>query len=275
MFIKFLGSGSAFVLGKENYQSNILISKEVKNIEREIVTKHLLYDAGTTIPEALNYFDMTPQDLDIVYISHLHADHAGGIEYLAFKTYFEQFPFGQKKINLVCHKSILFNGWDNTWKGGLQSIQGMTNSLESYFWTHYLESNDEFDFHGTLMKPIQTVHVVDDRMINPIYGLMFDHEKETVFITGDSQFAPNQMLTYFHMADIIFHDCEFAEYPNSVHAQFHQLKTLSEDTKKKMWLYHYSLGDKHIWELEQEVLAAGFAGIVRKGQEFKIGKENV
>jgi len=70
-------------------------------------------------------------------------------------------------------------------------------------------------------------------------------------------------------ADVIFHDCEFAEYPNSVHAQFHQLKTLSEDTKKKMYLYHYSLNGKTYEELEQEVLKAGFAGLVKRGQKFK------
>ena len=273
MKITFLGSGSAFSLAEENYQSNILISTEDKN---------LLYDCGTTIPEALNAKGMKPQDLDAIYISHLHADHAGGIEYVAFKTFFEVFAFGKTefgsmKPNLYGHSTILSEGWDNTWKGGLQSIQGQTNSLETYFDTHYMESNDDFNFHGISVQPIQTVHVVDNRMINPSYGIMVQERKDThegtiygerVFISGDSQFAPNQMLTYFKQADVIFHDCEFAVYDNSVHAQFHQLKTLGEDTKKKMYLYHYSLSGKTFEELEAEVLDAGFAGLVKRGQEF-------
>jgi len=272
--IKFLGSGSAFVLGKENYQSNIIISDDEDN--------KLLYDCGTTIADALDFQDLKPQDIESIYISHLHSDHAGGIEYMAFKTYFEVFEFGKTefgsmKPNLLAHKSILENGWDNTWKGGLRGIQGQTNSLETYFNTSYMEHNDDFYFHNISVKPIQTVHVVDDRMINPSYGLMvqrinrkvdgYDRGKK-VFISGDSQFSPNQMLTYFNQADEIFHDCEFANYPNSVHAQFHQLCGLPSLIKEKMYLYHYMLKGKSFEELEATVLKAGFKGLVKRGQEF-------
>ena len=287
MKIKFLGTGSAFALGKENFQSNVLISKEI-NVDESLpvfsgdaltktsqVTKRLLYDAGTTLPDALDAYDLKPQDLDSVYISHLHADHAGGVEYLGFKTYFECFNFGksgfgQMKPKLYGHQTILKEGWDHTWSGGLASIQGQTNTLETYFDTTYMDSNDSFDFYGTEIRPIQTVHVVDDRMINPSFGIMFKDNDINVFISGDSQFAPNQMLTYFGQADLIFHDCEFAEYPNSVHAQFHQLQTLPDNIKKKMWLYHYMLNGKTFEELNQEVIDAGFAGLVKKGQEFTV-----
>lgn len=270
MRIKFLGSGSAFVLAEENYQSNILISKD---------DKHLLYDAGETVSEALNHYGMIPQDLDSIFISHLHGDHSGGIESIAFKTYFQVFNFGKTEFGsmrpkLFGHHSILRDGWDTSWKGGLQSIQGETNTLESYFKTFYMKDNDHFSFQGTEMRPIQTVHVVDNRRIVPSYGLMFNEDDTTVFITGDTQFAPNQMLTYYAQADLIFQDCEFAEYPNSVHAQFHQLQNLDKGTKAKMWLYHYSLGQKTYEELEQEALDAGFAGLVKKGQEFFTGDVN-
>jgi len=286
MKIKFLGSGSAFVLGKENYQSNILLSKDTEvrkkidtpagmpgMIQRNIETKHLLYDVGTTIPDALDEAGLKPQDLDSIYISHLHGDHAGGIEYIAFKTYFEVFNFGKTEFgsmrpNLYAHKSILFNGWDKTWRGGLESIQGQTNTLETYFDTEYMSNNDTFEFYGTEIRPIQTVHIVDNRSIVPSYGLMFEDDDKTVFISGDSQFAPNQMLTYFQQSDIIFHDCEFAEYPNSVHAQYRQLLELDSHTRAKMYLYHYMLGSKTYNEVNQMVQEDGFAGLVKKGQEF-------
>ena len=50
-----------------------------------------------------------------------------------------------------------------------------------------------------------------------------------------------------------------------------------------MWLYHYSLQDKTYLELETMVLEAGFAGLVKRSQEFdskdlynqlKINKQN-
>jgi len=289
MQIKFLGSGSAFTLAEENYQSNILITKSVEDIKTSIASmgaanamyegvksdKHLLYDAGSTLAESLNAQGLVPQDLDSIYISHLHDDHAGGIEYIAFKTYFEVFKFGKTefgsmKPKLYGHNSILLEGWESCWKAGLQSIQGEVNSLDSYFDCTYLKDNDSFDFYGTEIQPIQTVHVVDNRRIVPSYGLMINGDEKKAFISGDSQYAPNQMLTYFGQADIIFHDSEFAEYPNSVHAQFHQLCTLPLDIKRKMWLYHYSLSGKTYEELETETLDAGFAGLVKRGQEFNI-----
>jgi hypothetical protein len=75
---------------------------------------------------------------------------------------------------------------------------------------------------------------------------------------------------FYAEADIIFHDCKIANYPNSVHAQLHQLETLTEDVKSKMWLYHYSLNDKSYEELNEEIKAKGFAGLVKEGQEFII-----
>ena len=279
MKIKFLGSGSAFVSAKENYQSNILIEwlEEVKirekdeNIIRvEKQSRRLLYDAGMTIPMALEDAGLTPNDLHAVFISHLHADHAGGVEYLAFKTYFSSYPFGKNKKLLIGNNFVLDEGWDYTWKGGLRSIQNQRNTLETYFDTMYLKQNEKFKIFGKQFEPIQTVHIVDDRAIVPSYGLRFKGGKKKVFITGDTQFSPNQLLSFYQSVDVIFHDCEFANYPNSVHAQFHELCKLPENIKKKMYLYHYMLGDKKYVEVEKEVLNNGFAGLVKRGQEFEV-----
>jgi len=84
----------------------------------------------------------------------------------------------------------------------------------------------------------------------------------------EKQKIKKEITEAWDKAEVIFHDCEFAEYPNSVHAQFHQLKTLNVETKRKMWLYHYSLGARTYEELESEVIEAGFAGLVKRGQEF-------
>ena len=272
MRIKFLGSGSAFVLAHENYQSNVLISTDVVEIsdagDKQIASKHLLYDAGSTINESLHAAGMKSKELDSIFISHLHDDHAGGIETIAFQTYFGQMPFGEKKVKLLGHQQILSDGWDKCWRVGLESIQGQVNTLESYFDTCYLQNNDDFDFYGIDIRPVQTVHVMDNRRIVPSYGLIITSGKTQVYLSGDTQFAPNQILTYFGQVDWIFHDCEFADYPNSVHAQFHELQRLPDKIRAKMYLYHYSLNGKTVEELEKEVTDAGFAGLVKRGQEF-------
>lgn len=112
MQITFLGSGSAFVNSNENYQSNILIAKNGET---------LLFDAGTTINDALFDLNIPVEMIHNIYISHLHADHAGGIEYLAFKRYFSQMPFGINKAKLIGNVKILTDGWKHTWSGGIKN----------------------------------------------------------------------------------------------------------------------------------------------------------
>lgn len=264
MKIQFLGSGSAWVFAEENYQSNMIISTEVGG-----KTKNLLFDCGTTIPEALNHFGTEVQDLDGIFVSHLHADHIGGIEYVAYRNYFEQTPFGKNKINLYANKTILQDGWNYCWKGGMESVQGQRNTLESYFDTHYLEEDEIIDFYGINITPVKAIHVVNDEEVVPTYGI-FVEGKQKAFITGDSSFSPALFDNMYKEADVIFQDCEFNSYPNGVHAQFHELCDLKEEIKEKMWLYHYSLKGQDIKYLEELAISKGFAGLVRRGDEFDL-----
>ena len=290
MELLFLGSGSAFVSADENYQSNILITKrncveqqqtgnllmtDPPQIETKLVnvgTKRLLFDAGTTIQESLLNQELKVEDIDSIFISHNHADHNGGMEYIGFKRFFGTCPFGKNIPKLYGNVEVIKELWKHSLKAGMSSMQGQRNTLSTYFKVNKIAPNKMFNFYRTAMEPIQTVHVVDDKRIVPSYGLMIPGEvlDGKIFITGDTQFAPNQMITYYQNSILIFQDCEFADYPNSVHAQFHQLCELSSTIKEKMWLYHYMLNDKTLEELENLVLKNGFAGLVKRGQEFEI-----
>ena len=263
MKITFLGSGSAFVLSKENYQSNILIETDDND--------RLLFDAGTTIPDALNDLGYTVNSFDSIFISHNHADHVGGLEYIGFKKYFSTFPFGSDKPTLISHHQVMDELWDTSLKGGMRSLQGKSATLDTYFTPVYLKDSDYFKISDDLRAEIiQTIHVIDDRRFMPSYGLMLVQESinNRIFITGDTQLAPNQMMTFYEQADVIFHDCELAEYPNSVHAQYHELNTLPEKIKAKMWLYHYIFNEDYS-ELPDAV-ADGFLGFVKRGDVFEL-----
>lgn len=291
LVITFLGSGSAFCLAEENYQSNVLITTKIEElidnlpnksiINRKEIKKHFLFDAGATIADALHTARVNIDDINMIFISHQHADHIGGLESIAFKRYFGKFPFGQNKPHIVGNADILSDTWHDSLKGGLQSIQGEVNSLESYFECTYLEDNGSFEFHGIKIEPVQTLHSINNRSVVPSFGIIINGNKR-ILITGDTQFAPNQMRTFYEQVDVIFQDCEFKEYPKSIHAQFHELCTLPDEVRARMWLYHYTLkiGEKaaedgymeNIYESfedrEKTVLEAGFAGLVKRGQVF-------
>lgn len=77
MILRTLGTGNAFA--KKNWQSNFLITNN---------GKHLLIDCGTYCWLAAEEVGITTADIDAVFISHIHADHVGGLEELAFTTVF-------------------------------------------------------------------------------------------------------------------------------------------------------------------------------------------
>ena len=118
MIIKFLGSGSAFTMS--NFQTNMMLVKGQKK---------LLIDAGTDLRFSLFEAGMSYKDVDDVYISHLHADHAGGLEYLAFCRYFDP---SCNKPNLWVSKVLSESLWQNTLSGGLGSVQNKIMKLSDY-----------------------------------------------------------------------------------------------------------------------------------------------
>jgi len=280
MKITFLGSGSAFVPMSENFQSNIIFEKTKTETQysssenntvalgEKKITHRLLMDAGTHIQESLLSQNLDAIDIDAIFISHLHGDHCHGLEYIGFKTFFIP-EFGTNKPKLMANNKILDKLWNETLKGTMGSMNGSRCTLDTYFNNVRIKPRDGFQFAGTEFSLIQVPHVIDDYEEVPAYGLKFKEDNVKVFITGDCQFDFWRMIGQYEDADIIFHDCEMLEYPNSVHAQFNQLKEIPLQYKEKMWLYHYMLYGKTFEELEKEVLEAGFAGLVKRGQSFE------
>ena len=254
MKITFLGSGSAFCL--ENFNSNVLLENEGKK---------LLIDCGGDIRWSLNEKKLKLTDIDAVYISHSHADHSNGLEGLAFSTYFSKTANGDPKPKLFGQKELLNDLWSKTLCGGLASIQTIDATLDTYFEVNGVENNGSFDFAGINFKIVQTVHVVADKTFVKSFGLIFTtpNNNKKVFYTSDTQFCPAQIKDFIKKSDIVFHDCETSKYPSNVHAHYEDLKALPEDTKKKMWLYHYNDGEL------PDAKKDGFKGFVDKGQEFE------
>jgi len=229
MKLIFLGTGSAFTT--LNYQTNILIQKNGKNF---------LIDAGSDIRFSLKNVGLSYKDIDSVYVSHLHADHAGGIETLAFCSFFD--PSRKESITLYGSGDVLTRGWDTCWKGGLESIQGYLQKLSDYFKCVYtITPNANFYWENIKFIPVQVVHIMNGYSIVPSWGLMA-HDEDTnkkVFFTTDTQYCPHQINDFYNMADVIIQDCETSPFRSGVHANYEDLKDLPENVKQKMILVHY------------------------------------
>jgi len=249
MKLQFVGSGSAFTLN--NYQSNMLI--EAENGAR------LLIDCGADVRFALRDLGLSYRDIDTVYISHLHSDHVGGMEWLGFTRKFDP---SCPKPRLFISRYIKSELWSNVLAGGMLSLQGEVADLDTYFEVHTIPKNQGFAWEGVDFQLVQAVHIMSGFHLAPSFGLIFTVHNITTFLTTDTQFSPAQITDFYNMADLIFHDCETAPFKSGVHAHYESLYTLPAEVKKKMWLYHYQDGPL------PDARADGFLGFVKKGQIF-------
>lgn len=251
MKLKFIGNGGAFApMSRGN--SNMLITENGKN---------MMVDFGTTAPYILrDELKIDLNTIDLVYISHAHADHCGGLEFFAFSRYFMPKLEGgiinyKVKPNLVLSDNIEKSLWENTLKGGLEILEGKKSTLNDYF--NVFPVSRGFGWQNLTFDLVKTPHIMDS------YGLFINTGKNKVLITTDTSFNPSGLEKCYNEATVIFHDTETLSFKTGVHANYMDLKTLPYNIKKKIWMYHY--GEKiSSWRED------GFAGFVEKGQEFDL-----
>ncbi len=252
MRLIFLGTASAFVTDPQNYQSNMLLQTGDGH--------SLLIDCGADARRSLHAMGFGANDIDSVYISHLHADHVGGLEWLAFSRKFDEQSPG--KPGLYLNEDLVKPLWDHSLSGGLSSLSDEPSHLSAFFEVHSVSHDNEFTWRNLHFTLVESQHINSKFVRMPSYGLFFCANKHPVFITTDSQFQPEILDHYYRQAELIFQDCETSPHFSQVHAHYDQLKNLDAAIKSKMWLYHYNQ------ECLPDAQSDGFLGFVKPGQIF-------
>lgn len=247
----FLGSGSAFTLGTDNFQSNMFLISD--NGEK------LLIDCGTDIRFSLNAASFTYRDVTDIYISHLHSDHIGGLEYVGFNSKFDP---QCSKPTLYLSEAISKKIWDSL-SGGMAYLQGEEANIDTFYNIQAIGSENYFYWQNIKLNLVKVIHVDTKTSIMPSYGLFFQVNQKNILITTDTQLCLDVLEPYYKLADFIFHDCEISTFPTGVHSHYQELVTLSWEIKAKMWLYGYQPLPL------PNAKADGFLGFVKGGDVFK------
>ena len=288
MKITVVGCGNAF--SSNNFNQSFLIEEDGRK---------LLIDCGYQVPNALAFQNIDFKEIDDIYVSHLHADHIGGLEYFAFLRYdwaTKPRVAPETAPRLIGNKHLLENLWDKSLRGGLESMEGFVADINTFYQTLPIEPNEAFEWQGWTVNLIQQIHIMSGSVIMPSFGIMFSKEgHESVYFVTDSQHcSPRQIEDFYTAADMIFQDCECMgvnmkdhEYlfGSGVHANYGQLCgwdsansiKLSAEIKAKMWLSHYQdfvdhgkdmFGNDVDWD--KEIENEGFPGRVKVGMKFEI-----
>lgn len=251
MKLTFLGVSSALADG---YNSNILIDFPTGET--------LLFDCGMDIKFSLKSANRKVEEIDAVYISHLHADHCAGLEWLGYYSYF----ISKKKIKLFIHESM-FCQLRSMLSPGMDRVEGREASLSDFFDINVIKniSGMFFAFSKNIFRLKERIHVTSSIGTMFSYGLTIDNinrsgmDEAEVFISSDSKEVSIEDCMW------LFHDCDFYNL-HGVHADYNVLIRLPENIKRKIWLYHHH----NQFDKMPDVKADGFAGVVKQGQIFEI-----
>ncbi|MCI3921473.1 MBL fold metallo-hydrolase [Paenibacillus sp. TRM 82003] len=216
--IQMIGTGSAFA--KRYFNNNAIVT---------VNGYRLLIDCGITAPYALHQLGTALPDLDGILITHIHGDHVGGLEEIAFRMKF----IHQDKLTLFVPSTIERTLWESTLKGGMDEGDGHIE-LSHYFDVTTLNANEPTQVHeGFTLELIPTEHIPG----KPSYAVLLN---ETVFYSSDMIFAPDLLndLTTSGRCKHILHDCQLTGH-GQVHTTLQELLTLPESMQERIWLMHY------------------------------------
>lgn len=220
MKIKIIGADSAF----DGLNTSFFF--------RDDLNRGVLVDCGFTVYPELNRLGML-NDIDVVLISHLHADHTGSICTLAVKRRLQ----GQK---------IIVGGTDVS---GLFREQGV-------FPNDFIPLYPDDPLN---IKTIQTKHIPEYGSNNTLFIA------DTILYSGDT----NESVLdseYASKAKIIIH--ETCLHTPVAHTTLENLGKSSPEIKAKTWLIHIPVKERD--EIEKLAHQMGFAGVCYNGQEIEI-----
>lgn len=264
MKITFLGVSGAL---SAKYNSNMLI---------EYGENRMLFDCGEDVMHSLKAAGRTPEELTDVYISHLHYDHMGGLSWLGYYSYF----ILKKRLILHIHESMVSDLWAML-RPAMEKLdcEDKMMTLDDYFEVDATEDGNGFFFGRMTFYTVRQVHVETPHGNMYSYGLrrgpnlagdwgfFISSDSKKIKIPNTSNWAHELKYDYKY----IFCDCDVMNL-SGVHPNYDDLKKFNEDTKSKMWLYHYTDLNDYDGKFGEmpDAVADGFAGFVKEGQVFEI-----
>jgi ribonuclease BN (tRNA processing enzyme) len=255
MEVTILGAGGAFTDFRQEYHTSAVVSMDSG--------KYLIDCGGTTVQAMMEAgIDYLQPDLR-VFITHMHADHIGGLEQLIYERYY----MAKKPL-----KTTIYTHWSlastlSQWLAltVLPFTDHETGNQNETLWNiaHVLSWPIGTSMRSGLFVPV--THCGD----KPCVGLYLIGESgKSIYWSGDSTRPQEneQASAWMQQASLIFHECSFTPaYPGTVHTHYEQLLELPDDLRSRMVLIHHGPKPEGL-----DPMGDGFHGVAHKGGTYQV-----
>ncbi|MFQ6022804.1 MAG: MBL fold metallo-hydrolase [Acidiferrobacterales bacterium] len=221
MQLRFLGSGDAFGSGGR-FNTCMLVTTSATAF---------LIDCGASSLIAMRHFNVDPNTIDTILISHLHGDHFGGLPFMILDAQLVSKrtqpltvagPPGMQK-RLVTAMECFFPG---------------SSGIQRKFEVRVLELQPEVpsQLNGIAVTP----YVVQHYSGAPPFALRIQCEGKVIAYSGDTEWTEN-LVSAAHEADLFIAEAYFFEKQVKYHLNFRTLqKHLNKVRPKRLILTHMS-----------------------------------
>ncbi len=242
----FIGTGNAF--SRTYGHTNALV---------EVGKTRMMVDFGHLAPMRLEQYNHNLAEITDVLISHVHSDHTGGLEELAFISRFVH----HRKPTLLLPEGLGDPLWEHSLRGGLEWISDKSGepiqcTLDTYF--NLVELGPGWhDLDSVSIKCFRTDHVPG----KDSWGFIVrDRSSGDQLIFGcDTRTLHPQLLEDPLSKDFargpIFHDCQLSgSGPWSIHIGLSDI-AYPPEVQERIVLVHY---EDNLEEYRTAIQEAGF-----------------
>ena len=168
-------------------------------------------------------------NFEAVVLTHLHADHASGIEGFAFFSWFVL----KRRVALVAHPEVANALWPRNLAASMhqlidaESHEAHAYGFEDYFTHQALVEDAPVQVGPFTIECRKTIHHI------PTTALRIHAGGRTLGYSADTAFDPD-LIAWLAEADLIIHETNYG-----AHTPYARLAGLPESIRSKMRLIHY------------------------------------
>jgi ribonuclease BN (tRNA processing enzyme) len=167
------------------------------------------------------------QDVRGVALTHLHADHASGLEGFA---YYSHFALG-RRTPLLAGPEVLAQAWDGHLAAGMSVLRGPTgpkqHTFESFFDPCPVAEGEVVAFGPFAIEGRPTQHHI------PTYAFKVRAAGKLLGVSGDTAFDQD-LIAWLAPCDLIIHESNLGP----AHTPYESLAALPKDLRARMRVTH-------------------------------------